>query len=186
MCHTEVWIGSAFKTKTQIIKNLKHIYILTGIWVSINMFIKLLFSLHHTCKSAKSLQLHLILCYPMDYSLPGSSVHGILQARIQERVAMPSSRGSSQPRNQTQVFCSASRFFTAEPPRELKAESWNIDILYIDLLYLYISIWFTVLQYFDHLMQRTDTLEKTLMLGKIEGGRRDDRYWDGWIASLTP
>ena len=35
------------------------------------------------------------LCDPMDYSLPGSSVHGILQARILEWVAMPSSRGSS-------------------------------------------------------------------------------------------
>ena len=36
------------------------------------------------------------------------------------------------------------------------------------------------LQYFGHLMQRTDSLEKTLMLGKIEGGRRrDNRVWDG-------
>ena len=37
----------------------------------------------------------LTLCDPMDCSLPGSSVHGILQARILERVAMPSSRGPS-------------------------------------------------------------------------------------------
>ena len=37
----------------------------------------------------------LTLCNPMDYSPPGSSVHGILQARRLERVAMPSSRGSS-------------------------------------------------------------------------------------------
>ena len=36
------------------------------------------------------------LCGPMDYSLPGSSVHGILQARILEWVAIPSSRGSFQ------------------------------------------------------------------------------------------
>ena len=43
------------------------------------------------------------LCDPMDYSLPGSSVHGILQARILEWVAMPSSRGSSPPRGQTHV-----------------------------------------------------------------------------------
>ena len=42
------------------------------------------------------------------------------------------------------------------------------------------------LQYFGHLMQRTDSLEKTLMLGKIEGRRRGvDRWWDGWMASLT-
>ena len=40
------------------------------------------------------------------------------------------------------------------------------------------------LQYFGHLMQRMDSLEKTLMLGKIEGGRRrDDRGWDGWMTS---
>ena len=42
---------------------------------------------------------HVQLCNPMDYSLPGSSVHGILQARILEWVAMPSSRGSPQPRS---------------------------------------------------------------------------------------
>ena len=42
------------------------------------------------------------------------------------------------------------------------------------------------LQYFDHLMQRADSFEKTLMLGKIEGRRRrDDRRWDGWMASPT-
>ena len=42
------------------------------------------------------------------------------------------------------------------------------------------------LQYFGHLMGRTDSLEKTLMLGKIEGRRRRvGRGWDGWMASLT-
>ena len=41
------------------------------------------------------------------------------------------------------------------------------------------------LQYFDHLMQRADSLKKTLMLGKIESRRRDDKGWDGWLASLT-
>ena len=39
------------------------------------------------------------------------------------------------------------------------------------------------LQYFGHLMWRADSLEKTLMLGKTEGGRRDNRGWDGWMAS---
>ena len=43
----------------------------------------------------------LILCDPMDCSPPGSSVYGILQARILEWIAIPFSRGSSQPRNQT-------------------------------------------------------------------------------------
>ena len=42
------------------------------------------------------------------------------------------------------------------------------------------------LQYFGHLMWRVDSFEKTLMLGKIEGGkRRDDRGSDGWMVSLT-
>ena len=47
------------------------------------------------CVHAKSLQSCLTLCDPMDYSPPGSPVYAILQARILEWVAMPSSRGSS-------------------------------------------------------------------------------------------
>ena len=56
-----------------------------------------------TCVRAKSLQSCLTLCDPVDCSPPGSSVHGILQARIVERVAIPSSRGSSQHRDQTSL-----------------------------------------------------------------------------------
>ena len=41
------------------------------------------------------------------------------------------------------------------------------------------------LQYFGHLMRRTDSLEKTLMLGKIEGGRRRGRQRMRWLDSLT-
>ena len=52
------------------------------------------------------------LCHPVDYSLPGSSVHGILQARILEWVAISFSRGSSQPRDRTQVSSIAGGFFT--------------------------------------------------------------------------
>ena len=48
----------------------------------------------------------------MDYSPPGFSLHGILQARMLEWVAMPFSRWSFQPRDQTQVTCTAGRFFT--------------------------------------------------------------------------
>ena len=51
------------------------------------------------CMSAKSLHLCLTLCDPVDCSLPGSFVHRILQARILEWVAMPSSRGSTQLRD---------------------------------------------------------------------------------------
>ena len=52
------------------------------------------------------------LCDPVDCSLPGSSVHGIVQARILERVAISSSRGSSQARDQTPVSCIASGLLT--------------------------------------------------------------------------
>ena len=41
------------------------------------------------------------------------------------------------------------------------------------------------LQYFDHLMQRTDSLEKTLMLGKIEGGRRRGQQRMRWLDGIT-
>ena len=49
---------------------------------------------------------------PMGYSPPGSSVHGISQARILQWVAISSSRGSSQNRDQTRVSCTAGGFFT--------------------------------------------------------------------------
>ena len=52
------------------------------------------------------------LCKPVDCSLPGSSVHGILQARILEWVAIPFFRRSSQPRDRTQVSYIADGFFT--------------------------------------------------------------------------
>ena len=51
-----------------------------------------------SCMHPKSLQLSLTLCDPMDCSSPGSSVHGILQARIVEWVVMPSSRDLPDPK----------------------------------------------------------------------------------------
>ena len=73
-------------------------------------------SLKRSCLRAQPLQSCLALCDPMNCSPPpGSSVHGILQVRILEGVAMPSSRWSSQPRNQTRISWVASGFFTAEP-----------------------------------------------------------------------
>ena len=56
-----------------------------------------------SCMHSKLPQSCPTLCGPIDCSLPGSSVHGILQARILQWVAMSSSRGSSQPRDQTGV-----------------------------------------------------------------------------------
>ena len=61
----------------------------------------------------------LTLCNSMDCSLPGSSAHGILHARILEWVAVSSFRGSSRPRDWTcisGISCTTGRFFTTEPP----------------------------------------------------------------------
>ena len=70
---------------------------------------------------------------PMDCSLPGSSVHGIPQAIILERVAVPFSGESSQPRDLTQVSCIAGRFFTiwatteaCQKSYQLSKASWNL------------------------------------------------------------
>ena len=60
----------------------------------------------------------LTLCNFMDYYPPCSSVHGILVARILEWIANPFSRGSSQPKDWTQVSHSAGRFFTSEPSKK--------------------------------------------------------------------
>ena len=60
---------------------------------------------HSVLCCAKSLQSCPTLCNPRDCSLPGSSVLGILQARILEWDAMPSSKGSSQPKDRTHVSC---------------------------------------------------------------------------------
>ena len=64
------------------------------------------------------------LCNPMHYSSPGSSAHGILQARILEWVAIPFSRVSSQPRDWTQVSHIAGRFFTVWATRESRFKTW--------------------------------------------------------------
>ena len=60
------------------------------------------------------------LCDPVDCSPPGSSVLGILQARILEWLAIPFSRESSWPRDWTRVSCTAGGFFTSESPRQLR------------------------------------------------------------------
>ena len=61
---------------------------------------------------------HVQLCNPMNCSPPGSSVHGIFQARILEWIAISFSRGSFQPRDRTQVSHIAGRFFTVWATRE--------------------------------------------------------------------
>ena len=80
------------------------------------------------CVWAKLLQSCPILCNPMDSSLPGFSVHGIPQARILEWVVVPSSRGSSRPRDQTCVSCVsalAGRFFITSSTWEAPLAFYN-------------------------------------------------------------
>ena len=73
---------------------------------------------------AKSLQSCPTLCNTMAYSPLGSSVHGILQARILEWVAIPSSRGSSWPRHVSCGSWTAGRVFTAEPSRKPQCRAY--------------------------------------------------------------
>ena len=68
------------------------------------------------------------LCDLMDCGLPGSSDQVVLQARILEWVAVCFSRGSSQPRDQTCVSCTAGRFFTTEPPGKPFHVEWSVKV----------------------------------------------------------
>ena len=85
-------------------------------------------------------QLCLTLCNHTDRNPPGSSVHGIFQARILEQEATSFSRGSSQPRNQTQISCVSCTggqiLFTTEPPGKPYKNNGciltNKDFLFID------------------------------------------------------
>ena len=65
-------------------------------------------------KKSEVTQSYPALCNPMDCSLPGSSIHGIFQARVLEWVATSFSRGSSWPRDWTQVSRIAGRHFTTQ------------------------------------------------------------------------
>ena len=199
--------------------------------------------------SAKLLQLCLTLCDPMNYSPPGSPVHGILQAGILEWVFMPFSRGSSQLRDLTcvsSVSCigrwvlyhehhllkskditlptkvhivKAMFFFPVvmygrESWTIKKAEHWRTDAFKLWCWRRLLRFPWKVrrsnqptlkeinpecsleglmlklkLQYLGCLMRTVDSLEKTLMLGKIEGRRRRGwqrmRYLDGITDQWT-
>ena len=94
----------------------------------------------------------LTLCDPMDCSLPGSSVHGIFQARILEWVAIFSSRGSSQPKDQTRPSCSSCtgrqilyQWATGKPGLRRRRFQFlkptALEILCIPFMYLYLNPW---------------------------------------------
>ena len=117
--------AQAEQTDSQRIPQVPHSYHLTlaqntpqayspspCLMVQAGRFITTLLSPSISLVHAQSLQLCLNLFNPMDCSLPASSLHEILQARILEWVAMPSCKGSSQPRDRIQVSSNAGGFFT--------------------------------------------------------------------------
>ena len=63
---------------------------------------------------------------PMECSPPGSSIHGILQAKLLEWIAISSSTGSFQPRDRTQVFSIVGRFFTTWATREAQKGAYSL------------------------------------------------------------
>ena len=94
---------------------IKEIYVCVCVYIYIYSALKyILYITYITLCAVLCLVTHSCptLCNPMDYSPPGSSVHGILQARILEWVAMPSSMESSQGRDRIQVSGIAERFST--------------------------------------------------------------------------
>ena len=86
-----------------------------------------LFNLYAEWKWSEVAQSCPTLCDPMDRSPSGSSVHGILQARILEWVAISFSRGSSQPRDRAWVSCIAGRRFILWATREAIMRNTGLD-----------------------------------------------------------
>ena len=87
-------------------------------------------------------QLCLTLGHTMEYSLPGSSVHGILHVRILEQVAIPSFMGSSRPRDRTQVSCKnlwQILYDMLEKRLIIYSKLSSRSILHTDILYLVLS-----------------------------------------------
>ena len=90
----------------------------------------------HACSVTQSC---LTLGKPMDCSLPGSSGHGIFQARILERVAISYSRGSSQPRGQTRVSCISCTVRQDNVPPIPTVPPEKSFILFHGLIFLFVS-----------------------------------------------
>ena len=97
--------ASILQHSTFFTVQLSHPYMTTGktialtLWTFVGKVMSLLFNMLSAAAAAKSLQWCPTLCDPIYGSPPGSSVHGILQASMLGWVAMPSSRGSPQPKD---------------------------------------------------------------------------------------
>ena len=128
----------------------------------------------------------------MDCSPPGSSVHGILQTRILQWAAMPSSRGSSQPRDQTQVSHTTGEFFTVSATREaLFPNKGGLITMSILKEFSPAVHWKDCCWSWNSNTLATSCEELThwkrpwCWEGLGAGGEGDDRGWDGWMASPT-
>ena len=112
----------------------------------------------------------LTLSDPMDCSLPGSSAHGIFQARVLEWGAIAFSVKKAEHRriHAFELWCWRILLRVLWPARRSNQSNLKTSPgCSLERLILQLK-----LQYFGHLMRRADSLEKTLMLGKIEGRRR--------------
>ena len=111
----------------------------------------------YACLVAQS---YLTLCHPMDYSPPGSFVHGILQGRILEWIAMPSFRGPFKPRDQTCVS------YISCTGRQV-IYHWCLGSPIIDIqhcinlfIYFYFNAIFYLIQYIQHIILSITALYK--------------------------
>ena len=105
------------------------------------------------------------ICDPMD-----CSVHGILQTRILEWVAVPFSRGSSQPRQRTQVSCIAGGFFTSWPTRE----ALNMNTENLDNLTYWKNYW--VSRWISHWNSDVACAKEEKVLGSLWNWKRVQRF----------
>ena len=128
----------------------------------------------------------------MDCSLPGSSVHGILQARIMDWIAMLSSKWSSRPRDRaciSCIFCIVGRFFTAEPQGKpfhptnycnfLKSLSYTFFSVNL-VCYSFLSI-FSILLLLSHcsLVLLCAALWTAAHQAPLSAGFSRQEYWSG-------
>ena len=105
------------KQRLVVVQLLSHVQLFVSPWTA-ECQAPQSFTISRKWSEVKITQSCPILCDPMDCSLLGSSVHGILQARILEWVIIPFSMGSSRPRDWTCVFCIAGSFLTIWASRE--------------------------------------------------------------------
>ena len=106
-----------------------YMYMCVYVCACIQAYINMYTCIHEHESESEVAQSWLTLCDPMDCSLPGSSVHGIFQARILEWIAISFSRGSSWPRGRAQVSLIACRRFTLWATREAHIETYLGDIV---------------------------------------------------------